>query len=343
MPLISGTVPSLINGISQQPPTLRMPTQGETQVNGLSHISRGLEKRPCTEHVATVAGVTSSNSNDVFIHTIRRSEDEAYALVVKGGEDGGPVTFGILSNTITYANHGLLVDSPVVFTKASSASLPTGISVDTTYYAHTITDSNTFSVKASLTGAQIDLTGSTSGNVYVNKSDASVKLFDLTGFATGKAGTEVHIHPSTQSGTVTQSGTLDTNVNTYLQNFRGATNVFEPNKLSATTIADFTFLINKTQVVKKKTTLHTTSKYQSMVYIKVGDFGADYKGKISGFSNAEMTTPKSNFGLNGVFEITMKTPDNKTESMTGTGTGAKSKSINKSKCSSCKKYSVCTT
>ena len=328
MPLISGTVPSLINGISQQPPTLRMPTQGETQVNGLSHISRGLEKRPCTEHIANVAGVTSSDSNDVFIHTIRRSEDEAYALVVKGGEDWGPVTFGILSNTITYANHGLLVDSPVVFTKESSASLPTGISLSHTYYAHTITDSNTFTIKASLTGSQIDLTGSTSGNVYVNKSDASVKLFDLTGFATGKAGTEVHIHHSTQRGTVTQSGTLDTNVNTYLQNFRGATKVFEPNKLSATTIADFTFLLNKTQVVKKKTTLHTTSKYQSMVYIKVGDFGADYKVKISGFSNAEMTTPKSNFGLNGVFEITMKTPDNKTESMTGTGTGAKSKSIN---------------
>ena len=134
MPLISGTVPSLINGISQQPPTLRMATQGQTQVNGLSHISRGLEKRPCTEHVANVAGVQSTNSNDVFIHTIRRSEDEAYALVVKGG----------------------------------------------------------------------------------TSSNASVKLFDLTGFATGKAGTEVHIHPSKQTGTVTQSGTLNSNVNSYL-------------------------------------------------------------------------------------------------------------------------------
>ena len=117
MPLISGTVPSLINGISQQPPTLRMPTQGEAQVNGLSHISRGLEKRPCTEHVANVgANVTSTNSNDVFIHTIRRSEDEAYALVVKGG----------------------------------------------------------------------------------TSSNAKVNLFDLTGFATGKAGTEVWIHNDIQ-------------------------------------------------------------------------------------------------------------------------------------------------
>lgn len=259
MPLISGTVPSLINGISQQPPTLRMPTQGETQVNGLSHISRGLEKRPCTEHVANVSGVQSTNSNDVFIHTIRRSEDEAYALVVKGG----------------------------------------------------------------------------------TSSNASVKLFDLTGFATGKAGTEVWIHsdkiPSSGSGTgyanneVIGNGNIDTNANSYLSNFTASgTKVFEPNKLSATTIADFTFLLNKTQVVKKKNTTHTASNYQSMVYIRVGDFGADYKVKITGYDTAEMldSDKKTNFGNSGVFEITLKTPDNKTESMSGTGTGAKSKSIN---------------
>ena len=89
MPLISGTIPSLINGVSQQPATLRLPTQGETQVNGLSHIARGLEKRPCTEHITEVAGVTSDNSDDVFIHTIRRSEDEAYAMIVKGGSTNG--------------------------------------------------------------------------------------------------------------------------------------------------------------------------------------------------------------------------------------------------------------
>ena len=66
MALISGTIPSLINGVSQQPATLRLPTQGEVQENGLSHIARGLEKRPCTEHIANT-GATSNNSNDVFI------------------------------------------------------------------------------------------------------------------------------------------------------------------------------------------------------------------------------------------------------------------------------------
>ena len=99
MALISGTIPSLINGISQQPATLRLPTQGEVQENGLSHIARGLEKRPCTEHITKIAGVTSINSDDVFIHTIRRSEDEAYALIMKGTPSSGTPEIKVIDLT----------------------------------------------------------------------------------------------------------------------------------------------------------------------------------------------------------------------------------------------------
>ena len=188
MPLISGTVPSLINGISQQPATLRMPNQGESQKNGFSHVARGLQKRPCTEHVAKITGITSANSNDVFIHTVRRSEDEAYALIIKGGDD--PTANG-------------------------------------------------------------------------NKGDAELKLYDLTGFATGTAGTEVFIHPDTVSSNITANGTLDVS---YLSNFSG-TNTFAPNTLGATTIADYTFILNKTTKVKKKTsTSHPSRNYESLIH-----------------------------------------------------------------------------
>ena len=143
MPLISGTVPSLINGISQQPPTLRMPTQGETQVNGLSHISRGLEKRPCTEHVANVSGVTSSNSNDVFIHTIRRSEDEAYALVVKGGvASTNAITSTTNGDTITTTSaHNLAVGDYVSF---SGSGLVSEITANIFYKVKLVGTSTTF-------------------------------------------------------------------------------------------------------------------------------------------------------------------------------------------------------
>ena len=80
MPLVSGAIPNLINGVSQQPPSLRLPTQGEIQENGLSSVVRGLEKRPGTQHIAEI----DSNFNDstAFIHTIQRDESEAYVAVL---------------------------------------------------------------------------------------------------------------------------------------------------------------------------------------------------------------------------------------------------------------------
>ena len=238
MPLISGTIPSLVNGVSQQPASLRMPTQGELQENAFSHISRGLEKRPCTEHVAEIAGVESTDSNDVFIHTIRRSEDEAYALVVKGGV--------------------------------------------------TTTDSN-----------------------------IKVKLFDLTGFATGTAGTEVFIHPTVQSGEVTANGTLDADVNEYLANFVALTNPFKPSKLSATTIADFTFLLNKSQKIKKvTTTTHDTRNYEALIHFRIGDYDSTYNVVVTEYDvNSDGEIDKDSAALTTITS-TYATPDNEVVSRT---------------------------
>ena len=258
MPLISGTIPSLINGVSQQPATLRLPTQGERQENGLSHIARGLEKRPCTEHVTEVAGVTSNDSDDVFIHTIRRSEDEAYALIVKGGSTNGT------------------------------------------------------------NGAGADV-------------DAEAKLIDLTGYATGVAGSEVYIRSAETSSNITGSNALLAAVQTYLGNF-GPNEVFKPNKLSATTIADFTFLLNKTQVVKQDSTRATLTEdrdYESLVYFKVGDYGADYKLTIKEF-NVDSDGVMNNDSVRSTSEFQFRTPDNKVKSQAGKGSSGNNESINNS-------------
>ncbi len=256
MALISGTIPSLINGVSQQPATLRLDTQGEVQENGLSHIARGLEKRPCTEHVKTIAGVTSNNSNDVFIRTIRRSEDEAYALIVKGTD---------------------------------------------------------------------------------KTPEPSIKLIDLTGYATGTAGNEVYVMKDSTIGDATSgtgittsdvlSSTVNTDVRNYLGNFDDTTNPFEPSKLSATTIADFTFLLNKSVVVQQSTADADDRDYEALIYFKIGDFGADYKVEIKEYdvdSNGEMN-PDS---IRSTKTATFKTPDNKTKSRSGSGTTGNTESIN---------------
>lgn len=80
MALISQSIPNLINGISQQPPSLRLNTQAEVQENGLSSVVTGLSKRPCTEYTADLGVI--SNLDKAFIHTIRRDENEFYSMVI---------------------------------------------------------------------------------------------------------------------------------------------------------------------------------------------------------------------------------------------------------------------
>ncbi len=80
MALISQSIPNLINGVSQQPPSLRLNTQAELQENGLSSVVSGLSKRPSSQHVADLGVI--SNLDKAFIHTIRRDENEFYSLVI---------------------------------------------------------------------------------------------------------------------------------------------------------------------------------------------------------------------------------------------------------------------
>jgi len=84
MSLVSASIPNLINGVSQQPASLRLKTQAELQQNGLSTVVEGLKKRPCTEHIAVLQNIPAS-IDSAFIHTIRRSDDEFYTLVITAG------------------------------------------------------------------------------------------------------------------------------------------------------------------------------------------------------------------------------------------------------------------
>ena len=85
MALVSSSIPNLINGISQQPPEVRLPSQGEVQENGLATVVRGLEKRPGTE---TVQKLDFTPTGTYLIHPIRRDEVEEYTLILgKAGSD----------------------------------------------------------------------------------------------------------------------------------------------------------------------------------------------------------------------------------------------------------------
>ena len=106
MGLVSKSIPNLINGISQQPPALRLSSQGELQENGLSDVVDGLKKRPPTKFLkklvkcasnwtestssTTTGDLTSSNTQalteaelaSAAIQTYKRSGDEQYTVVI---------------------------------------------------------------------------------------------------------------------------------------------------------------------------------------------------------------------------------------------------------------------
>lgn len=83
MALISSSIPNFVNGVSQQPFTLRLVSQGEVQENGLSTVSQGLKKRPPSKHLKKIQ---DTPLGDCHIHTINRDESERYVAVFTNGD-----------------------------------------------------------------------------------------------------------------------------------------------------------------------------------------------------------------------------------------------------------------
>ena len=183
MPLISSALPNLINGVSQQPPALRLPSQGEVQENGLSSVVDGLTKRPASRHIATLPNIPASISS-AFLHTIRRGDNlEFYSLVI------------------------------------------------------------------------------TSGSIFV---------YD-------ELGVQQTVNPTT--------GALN-----YLSG------ISDPaSQVTATTIADFTFIVNKNKVVAKSTAKHPARNPEALVYIKQADYSSEYELTITkgGSTRTQKLTTKS--------------------------------------------------
>ena len=82
--LISKSIPNLINGVSQQPDSLRFSTQCESQVNAYPSIVDGLTKRYPTEHVKALSGLTTGAKT--FTHFINRDSTEQYVVVLRDEE-----------------------------------------------------------------------------------------------------------------------------------------------------------------------------------------------------------------------------------------------------------------
>jgi len=182
MAFISSSIPNMVNGVSQQPQVLRLPSQADEQVNGFSSTSSGLRKRAETEFVASLFPVALTDTRQVKVHWINRDGDEKYVVVFQAN---------------------------------------------------------------------------------------NLRVFDLNGveqvvnFPDGKA---------------------------YI------TEAFPQDTIKALTIADFTFVVNNSRVVRESVELSPQRPYEAIVSVKGGNYGKKYAIKIDGIELADFTTPDGTAG-----------------------------------------------
>ena len=79
MGMINRSIPNMYNGVSQQPPALRLPSQAELQENGLSSVVEGIRKRPPTQHIKKLNDSTEENTH---VHMVNRDKTNQYVVII---------------------------------------------------------------------------------------------------------------------------------------------------------------------------------------------------------------------------------------------------------------------
>ena len=100
MPLINTSLPNLVQGVSQQPDSMRFEGQCEEQINALSSVADGLKKRPNTRYFKNL--LSSAIAEGAFVHFINRDKNERYVVIINNNTiqafdliaGGYPVTIG---------------------------------------------------------------------------------------------------------------------------------------------------------------------------------------------------------------------------------------------------------
>lgn len=82
MPLVSSTIPNLINGVSQQPAALRLASQAEAAINCMPSPVEGLKKRPPFQHLKRLfAG--SAGSGRPFFNIVDRDGANRWGILLQ--------------------------------------------------------------------------------------------------------------------------------------------------------------------------------------------------------------------------------------------------------------------
>jgi hypothetical protein len=282
MALISQSIPNLINGVSQQPPSLRLNTQAELQENGLSSVVTGLSKRPSTTHVADLG--TIANLDKAFIHTIRRDENEFYSMVVDTSGtirvfDKDGVSKTVTNNAASYLSG--LTDPSKEIAAVSIA--------DTTF----IVNKNTVAAK----GTSTSPTRNPEALVYVKQSDYSSTYRLVLTKGVNTSTVEFATKGSTQASTSeTQNAERGASTDKIAENLA----TFSASTVSTTFYTNITngSAVTGLTVTRYGSVLHIQSTNSTDFQVEVGDsHGGEhllvFKDETQSFSKLPVESPEN--------------------------------------------------
>jgi hypothetical protein len=340
MALINTSVPNLIQGVSQQPDASRFAGQCEEQENALSSVAEGLKKRPNTRHVARL--LEEAISSNAKIHFINRTEDERYVAIHDGSlrifnlDTGVEATItdntspemslsNIWSDTITPLSGAS--NSFDIFQQSSVAgntydsleasnntgyglahmeildSLSAGDVVVVSFYVEEITGNNwTTDIR------RVNLSGAS----FINDTDESPASITTTGWKTftftitgntGNGTPSIFLYTPDINTSIKIRGlkVSTNNISNYLTS--GVTNPRE--QLEFLTVADYTFVTNKTKNVQESATKTPDYSGNALVFLKQIGYKVDYsvqteKGYASASTGTSDATQNGNSAWGGL-------------------------------------------
>ena len=246
--LTTKSIPNLINGVSQQPDSLRYATQCEAQENAYPSIVEGLTKRLPTEHLIDT-GI--STTGKTFVHTINRDTTERYSLVIR-------------DESITVFDLENLNEETVDMGSGALAYLDTE-NADTAFRAVTINDV-TFLVNTEKTVAM----DATATPASVNTYEALVFIKQGWNQASADAYT-IALDDGTSTVSAEADATIQTNITTVAENL--AADIDGQGDFSATSSGSVIYISNSARDFDINVNFEHASSYIEVFKDKAQSFG----------------------------------------------------------------------
>lgn len=271
-------IPNLLGGVSQQPDTLRLPSQAGEQIDGLSSIAEGLRKRPPTGYLQDLSSAFTAISGlePIVLTTTPASPGVAQVSTVEPSVDD------ITGTKYTVTIIDIIIPVNASYTRQASD-----------------TDNDTLDGIATAVDALVGFSAVRSGSVVQVTADVLDDAFgitasrDVSGVALPPGGLFVHSYArdlTERYAVVVVDGDLkvynpvdgvEQTVNfpdgkTYLVATAPGTD------LRAVTVGDTTFIVNRNTTVADLATLSPAIVNEALTWIRLGDYGVDYSITLDG-------------------------------------------------------------